>query len=146
MKKHGIPLLLAALTAFLAMAVLPVARGDTPDPDWRAPVHVKVDPAGQMFLDGQPVDTLRVYRGQLIYWEKRDPAGVDLTIQFERTLFHKRNRVRVILTESGKARFLRVNDHARQKVYFGNPEKGFDPGRALHNSLQIRVISPPQHI
>ena len=144
MKKHRNLPLLIALTAILTLLSAPEASSDMPESDWRAPLHVAVDPAGQMFLGGQPVDTLLVYKGQKVYWEKRDPNSADLTIQFERALFHRRNRVRVILTDSGKPRFLRVNDHARQRVYFGNPEKGFDTGRALHNSLQIKVLPPPQ--
>ena len=136
----------ACLVFALALAVSPGARGDTPKSDWRAPLHVQVDPNGLMFLDGQPVDTLLLYRGQKVYWEKQDPNGADLTIQFERSLFHRRNRVRVKLTESGKARFVRVSDRARKKVFFGNPEKGFDRGRAKDNSLRIKVIPPPHDI
>jgi len=146
MKKHRYLLSLIVLAAILWKSAIPGARGDTPESDWRAPLHVAVDPEGWMYLDGQPVETLLVYRGQKVYWEKRDLKSADLTIQFERTLFHKRNRVRVILTDSGRPRFLRVNDHVRQRVYFGNPEKGFDTGRALHNSLQIKVIPPPDDI
>lgn len=111
--------------------------------DWRGPLHVGVSRDGGMFVDNRRVDTLSVHRGQIVYWEKRDPAGPDLTVQFERTLFHKRNRVRVTITDDGRARSVRVSQSARMRVYFGNPEKGFDTGTAAPNSMQIKVIPPP---
>jgi hypothetical protein len=124
----------------VVVSLVPVGSAES---DWREPLHVGVARDGGMFVDNGRVDTLSVHRGQIVYWEKRDPAGPDLTVQFERTLFHRRNRVRVTITDHGRARFVRVSQRARMRVYFGNPENGFDTGRAAPNSMQIRVIPPP---
>jgi hypothetical protein len=132
--------LFLAVMVFFVCAVPPVGNAES---DWRKPLHVGVTGDGAMFVDDRRVDTLLVHRGQIVYWEKRDPAGPDLTVQFERSLFHKRYRVRVTITEDGRPRFVRVNPLARMRVYFGNPEKGFDAGGAAPNSMQIRVVPPP---
>ena len=117
--------------------------GKSDETNWRAPLHVELDRNGSMFLDEVSVDTLLVHRGQKIYWHKRDPAGAELTVQFERKLFHERYRIRLKLTDSGKTRFLRVNGHARMRPYFGNPEKGFNMEKTEGKSLWIRVVPPP---
>jgi hypothetical protein len=138
---------MAIAACLLAVQILTGAGGTTgevAEAHWRAPVGVAVDADGRMYVDGARVDTLEIHRGQIVYWKKRDPAGGDLVVQFERKLFHRRNRVRVRLTEDGKSRFLRVSAHARLRMYFGNPEKGFSPETAAPNSLRIRVIAPPE--
>jgi hypothetical protein len=112
--------------------------------DWRFPIHVTVDRDSDMYIEGERVDTLLVYRGQIIYFEKHEVSGPDLTVQFERKLFHRRNRVRVILTEEGKPRFVKVDYHARMKVHFGTPEKGFLPDLPAYKNLKIRVVPPPK--
>jgi hypothetical protein len=111
--------------------------------NWRFPLHVQVDRNAMMYMDGDPIDTLHVYRGQIVYFEKHDVSGPDLTIQFERKLFHWRHRIRIVLTEEGKPRFLKVDYRARMKVHFGTPEKGFEPDLPAYANLKIRVIPPP---
>jgi hypothetical protein len=126
------------------MALLPVAFGSEAAANWRAPLHVEVDRDARMYLDGARVDTLAVYRGQIIYWEKRDKDGPDLTVLFGRKLFHPRHWIRVKITEEGRPRYVRVDDRARMRGYTGTPEKGFVAVRSGLPPLRLRVIPPPE--
>jgi hypothetical protein len=137
----GIASLVRAVAVFIPIVV---ADGWTAEAGgWRPSLHVEVDRSARIFVDGVRVDTLRVFRGQHIYWEKRDTDGPDLKIQFERKLIRERHPVRVVLSNVGRPGFVRVSPRARMKTYRGTPENGFiDGGRDLP-PLRIRVIPPP---
>jgi len=96
-----------------------------------------------MYVDGDAVDTLLVYRRQIINWIKRDKGGPDLTIQFERRLFRVRYRLRVVISDAGRPRYTMVNIHARMRVYEGTPENGFVGQLPDISPLLIRVVAPP---
>lgn len=132
------------VTAVSAAAGILLAAPAATGGHWRDPLHVAVAGDGGVYLDGARVDTLRVHRGQIVRWEKLDPSGPDLTVQFERKLFHARHRVRVTIAGDGKPRFVRVNPRARKRVYFGKPEDGFAGGAGARDSLWIRVVPPPE--
>lgn len=136
-----------ALLAGLVVAAVSLVTASGPAAQvtgWRASLHVEVDRSARMFVDGVQVDTLRVYRGQYIYWKKRDAEDPDLKIQFERKLIRERHRVRIVVSDDGRPRFWQVNYRARLKTYRGYPEEGFvDDGKGLA-PLLISVVSPPE--
>jgi hypothetical protein len=135
--------ILTAIAALLPTGFLFLNASGESASGWRLPLHVEVDCGARMFVDGARVDTLAVYRGQIVYWKKRDKAGPDLTVLFGRKLFHPRNPTRVVLTEAGRPRYVRVDDRARMRVYSGTPEKGFVVTEAGLRPLHIRVVPPP---
>lgn len=137
---------IVCLVAGASLTGLVVSAGVSAPPEvesLRAPLHVEVDRMGRMHVDGAAVDTLLVQRRQIIYWEKRDKDGPDLTIQFERRLFRVRYRLRVVISDAGRPRFTMVNIHARMRVYEGTPEKGFVDRVPEDSPLLIRVVAPP---
>jgi hypothetical protein len=137
--------ILVAVIALLPI-VLVIAGVDSAAADnWRPALHVEVDRDARIYLEGARVDTLVVYRGQVIFWNKRDKDGPDLTVLFGRKLFHPRHWMRVKITEEGRPRYVRVDDRARMREYEGTPEKGFVAAKTGLPQLRLRVIPPPEN-
>jgi len=112
------------------------------DGDHLTTLHVQIDRDANVYLDGFRVDTLLVCRRQWIHWEKREPSGPDLAVQFERKLLHPRNPIRVRISTGGKPARVKINIRAHLKTYIGRPCRGFatDPGAARF--VYIRVMPP----
>ena len=106
------------------------------------PLHVQVDRHANVYVDGVRVDTLLACRRQWVHWEKRDPSGPDLSIQFQRGAIHPRHPVQIRVSDRGKPAAFRVDVRARQKTYLGRPVKGFDSGLSEQGVIYIRIVPP----
>jgi len=110
---------------------------------WQTPLYVEVDDRANMYVDGARVDTLLVLRRQPVYFQKRDPAGPDLTILFEKRLFHPRHRIQVTLSDVGRPVYRKVDIGANMAVYTGLPKGGFNADLPPYAVLPVRVVPPP---
>ena len=130
-----------------AFAFVVLATGGLPSPgaqrQWREPIHVEVGAQGEIYVGGTLVDTLVVYRNQRTCWARKDPSGPEITILFDRKLFHPRDPMRFTLGPDARDRCRWVDRNARPRLYSATIERGVPAAAGAPRRIWIRVAPPP---
>lgn len=98
---------------------------------------------GEIYVGGTLVDTLVVYRNQHTCWARKDPSGHEITILFDRKLFHPRHPMRFTLGPDARDRCRWVDRNAPLRLYGATIERGVPADAGRPRLIWVRVARPP---